>query len=429
MRILFYATSPNQTIGYSKIANKISNFLASYDNIEFYYIATGNFLETLCKDRYINPRIKFIDVISEENKRGIEETDYGVSLIKDIMSELKPDIFLVYNDIIVVCRLFNELITYYERYKSVTKFIVYIDLVYPNEKFEFIEHMDKYTDLIYVFSEYWKQNLITNRVPSSKIKILSHGISSEMFTSIPQSEARKMLNLDKDDFIVLNTNRNCYRKGIDITLRSFIKFFKDENKNKKIKLFLNMYLNTNSGYDIISQLKTECIRYDMDYEDIKYQILTPGINESGRISDQLLNVIYNATDIGINTCFGEGFGLCNFEHAYLQKPQIISAVGGLNDIFSNDFSILIKPKAVMTVPNLLDGHNGDLHICEASDFTEAMKFYYHNPQIKIEHGVKSRQHIEAHYRWDIILGQFSIQLNEFYKRDNKNMRYYTTKYT
>ena len=41
--------------------------------------------------------------------------------------------------------------------------------------------------------------------------------------------------------------------------------------------------------------------------------------------------MYNVGDIGINTCDGEGFGLCNFEQAGVGVPQIVPKVGGFLD--------------------------------------------------------------------------------------------------
>ena len=70
MKVLFYATYPNQGIGYSKIGNKISNYLAEV-GFEVYYFGISNFIGDKEKiTRNIHPDIKFIDAIAEENKKG-----------------------------------------------------------------------------------------------------------------------------------------------------------------------------------------------------------------------------------------------------------------------------------------------------------------------------------------------------------------------
>ena len=87
---------------------------------------------------------------------------------------------------------------------------------------------------------------------------------------------------------------------------------------------LNMNLEEGpeqEGYDILNLIKISCIKYDIDFNTVinshiyKYP-------KKNQMSDEMLNCLYNSCDIGINTCVGEGFGLCNLEHASLGKPQI-----------------------------------------------------------------------------------------------------------
>src|SRR3982750_3955344 len=106
MKILFVATCPNQPIGYSKIANKLSNILA--ENHEIYYFAFADFKETRIK-RDINASIKFIDMAKDA---------YGVDIFLESLLRVDPDIVFFYNDCIVVSRLLNEIIKYREVYKQ-----------------------------------------------------------------------------------------------------------------------------------------------------------------------------------------------------------------------------------------------------------------------------------------------------------------------
>ena len=54
--------------------------------------------------------------------------------------------------------------------------------------------------------------------------------------------------------MILNSNRNNYRKCIDKTIDAFVKFLKLKNMKPNIKLFLNMDTdNLTSGYDIKNQ--------------------------------------------------------------------------------------------------------------------------------------------------------------------------------
>ena len=68
MKVLFYGIYPNQGIGYSKIANKITNFLSEQNNIDLYYFGISNFIKKEQEvNRPINSNIKFIDAYKEES--------------------------------------------------------------------------------------------------------------------------------------------------------------------------------------------------------------------------------------------------------------------------------------------------------------------------------------------------------------------------
>ena len=70
-----------------------------------------------------------------------------------------------------------------------------------------------------------------------------------------------------------------------------------------------------------------------------------GLDPNGRIirtaqGDQppnvevdMLNCIYNACDVGVNTCKGEGWGLVNFEHAACKVAQIVPNHTSCKEIF------------------------------------------------------------------------------------------------
>jgi glycogen synthase len=56
-------------------------------------------------------------------------------------------------------------------------------------------------------------------------------------------------------------------------------------------------------------------------------IMDTGNHNVKAVPDETINEMYNATDIGINTSDGEGFGLCQIEHLFSGAPQIVTDVG------------------------------------------------------------------------------------------------------
>jgi glycosyltransferase involved in cell wall biosynthesis len=406
LKILFAASYPNQPIGYSKIANILSNFLVS-QGVDLYYFGFSNYADTVI-NRFIDPRIKFIDVIAEEAALNSDEL-YGVNIIEREMNRIQPDILFIYNDIVVTCRLMNALINYRKENRDKYKTFVYLDLVYDYEKPLFVNHINNNCDHIFVFTDYWKKNLIDMNISASKITILYHGCKPP--SDINKLDARAKLGLAPTDFIILNTNRNSYRKAWDITIRAFLLFLKKNFMNPIIKLYINCYINVKNGYDILSIIETECIRLKLDFKRVTHNHILQPAHSLGKLEDSMIPVIYSAADIGINTCIGEGFGLCNAEQAVYGIPQIVSSVGGLKDVFK-DKCICVEPVTQLLASNALDEHNGYMNICRAEDFAEAFDIYYKDPDRRREDGEKIRDHINVKYNWDRILSGFWINLLE-----------------
>jgi hypothetical protein len=411
MKILIFATSPNQNIGYSKVGNYISNYLASISDNEVIYFAVHNVKDKIV-DRFIDPKIQIIDVDMIENERKLKN-DYGMEIIEEFLNKIKPDIFFIYNDIIVTCRLFNQLLNFREKFRDTVKFVSYIDLVYPYEKLRYIQHLDRNTDLIFVFSDSWKENLVNCGIDSNKIKIFYHGLDDSIIFKTSKSFARKQLGISEDDFVILNTNRNCYRKANEVTIKAFIHFFVSEKQNPKLKLLLNMYLDAKIGYDLLNEIQVECLRYKIKFETIEKQIII--LQNGGAVSDSLINLMYNASDIGINTAIGEGFGLCNFEHAMLGVPQVVANVGGLKDIFKNEYAYIVEPLVTVSASNLIDDHNGDLQYSSHLDFAKGMKFYFYNRDKLEEHGKLGENVLKSKYNLKTLLPRFYDDLKSFLK--------------
>jgi D-inositol-3-phosphate glycosyltransferase len=423
MRILFFATHPEQPVGYGKIGYRIANFLAAQKGIDLYYYAISNFPGQGIKSRQIHPKIKIIDALAESTARLSAESDattleadpFAIHLAEEILNRVKPDIFLIYNDILITCRLIQAL----QKYRSenpATKFVSYIDLVYPFERPRYVRMINENTDMILVFSDFWKKNLIEMGVPEEKLRIFYHGIDTALIRHQDPNVGRKVFQFKEDDFIICNINRNQYRKAHDISIRAFLTLLKRENMNPRIKFFINFALDSPGGYTILELIETECIRLQLSYQAVVTGHIFHSTNNLGKLEDHVINMIYNMSDVGINTCFGEGFGLCSAEHAYLGKPQVLSAVGALCDIFSGESNMLVEPKAFIMVQNQLEDHSGDLYICDASDFADRLQYYFHNPEKRKKEGLRIAKHIQSKYDWNVILPQMLRDLQSAIKK-------------
>jgi glycosyltransferase involved in cell wall biosynthesis len=85
-------------------------------------------------------------------------------------------------------------------------------------------------------------------------------------------------------------------------------------------------------------------------------IMTQADNSRPTFSDEQLNYLYNACDVGINTTTGEGWGMPSFEHAATRAAQIVPRHTSLADLWK-DAAEFIDPAMTLTWPgNLTHGH-------------------------------------------------------------------------
>lgn len=409
MRILFASTDTTQTTGYGRIAY---NILLHWANLghEIHHFAFQRY-ETygIKEERKLPNNVHLIDV------HTLSKETFGIDIWADTVQKVNPDVIIVYNDMPVTCALLNQMLDS----PKTCPFISYLDIVYTFQKTELIDHIAKYADHIFVFSDFWKKHLTDCfKISPKQVSVFPHGVDKNKFTKLSKGSAKKVLGLKEDDFMIFNTNRNSYRKLLDITVKAFVRFWKLTGGDEKVKLMINCRFDIDTGYNFQDIIKTACILESVDYDTISTQNIKLLSEKGGLVSDEIINTALNASDIGVNTCGGEGFGLCNTEGAYLGVPQIVTNTGGLSDIFRGFENMLVDPKIYMTLPANIDFHNGELAICDYKDFADKILFYYNNRDILKADGEGIEKHIKQTYDWNDLLENFSYRVDKLNTRRN-----------
>ena len=84
--------------------------------------------------------------------------------------------------------------------------------------------------------------------------------------------------------------------------------------------------------------------------------MTQADNSRPTFSDEQLNYLYNACDVGINTTTGEGWGMPSFEHAATRSAQIVPRHTSLADLWKGAAEF-VDPTLTLTYPgNLTHAH-------------------------------------------------------------------------
>jgi len=388
MKVFFMCTHPNQGTGYARVANKITNYLADIPGVEVVYYAFQNYLGQDIKDRFIDPRIKFYDALEldSESPKG-----FGDNGIVPTIIEEKPDVLFLYNDLSVTSLILEKIPPEHMPPKK----YVYLDIVYPWENLTYYEKLREHKpDKIWVFLNCWKTHLIEELgFSSDNVEVLPHGVDFERFVDLPQNETKLKFGFEEDDYVVVNMNRNSYRKQWCTTIKAFLDFLKERDMNPKIKMYCGCMIETDDGYVLPLLIATECIRRGMNPDTVlnNHIFINP---KPLHLPDEEVNAIYNMGDVGINTCCGEGFGLTTMEHAYFNRPQIVSGVPALKETLG-EVAYVVEPKLWTTVSSF-ESHSGDIAHFDSNDFTKCL----HECFEKRGESLDTRSHVKNNYTWE-----------------------------
>lgn len=166
-----------------------------------------------------------------------------------------------------------------------------------------------------------------------EVEVIPHGLDPSQFRPLgDRAEWKATIRANPDDFIVFNGNRNQTRKRIDITIKAFARF---AATRPNARLYLHMGIKDH-GWDIVALFNREMRRHGLSPEGrllLTALTMEPHQNPTGI---GRLNEIYNACDVGINTCQGGGWELVSFEHAATRTPQLVPAAHPFLDIYGTE---------------------------------------------------------------------------------------------
>ena len=317
---------------------------------------------------------------------------FGEDRIRGLVEQIKPDVICTINDSWIINEQFNRIKDLRETLGF--KFVGY----YPMDSYEWyaglLDTLNEW-DAAVCYTEFGAQETI-NAGAKKPITVIPHGLTQKQFYPMDKKEARKQLGLQPDDFIVFNGNRNQFRKRIDITISGFAKFAVDR---PDAKLYLHMGLK-DMGWDIMPLFAREMRRQGLDPNN--RIIMTTPNGGAPSVPFELLNVIYNAADVGVNTCKGEGWGLVNFEHAACKVAQIVPDHTSCKEIFEG------TGEMIRSVHWDVDTNLGRIMPCpEDNHLAEILGKYYEDRDLLADVAQKCFDRVtDVQFDWDTVASQF-----------------------
>jgi len=195
----------------------------------------------------------------------------------------------------------------------------------------------EFFDCLVTYTEYGREQLLKFRPElRGKIKVVPHGNNSKHFYPIEKTDIQSFrdeyFGKNCNKVIVTNVNRNQPRKDIPTTIFSFIRArerWKEMGMDRELFLYLHMNAKDPMGWDLDAiMLQTDLV------EGVDYKILEQELADKGA-SVEMLNNIYNASDIYLTTTLGEGWGLTLTEAMATKTPIICPLSTSFIEITNN----------------------------------------------------------------------------------------------
>jgi len=333
---------------------------------------------------------------------------YGMEQLPQLIEKIRPALVLFVHDLCLYPIHKSGLVKRRGEFKVISYFP--IDGVDANPAA--IEQLDG-LDRAVVFTEFARKEvaLATSRFKNGSVRfppleVIPHGVDTNTFRPCPEDgvaddlrssriNARKALFPEQpelsDAFIVLNANRNQLRKRIDLTIEAFALFA--ANKPERVKLYLHMGME-DQGYEISELLR----RHNLE----KRILLTTTSPQMPHITDQRLNLIYNACDVGLNTSVGEGWGLVAFEHAATAAAQIMPRHSACAELWK-DAALLVEPVKRSRHPMEFVEHK----IVSPIDVADALECVYLKPALLRKFSALAYERAVApRFQWGDIAGRW-----------------------
>jgi glycosyltransferase involved in cell wall biosynthesis len=408
LRFCLVSTHIEQFTGYSKVSYEIVNHFSKIPGIQLYHFGFQRVEIKGSTHRTYPENVISYDAAAEENPK---QAGFGFNVFRKYIEEVKPHIVLIYNDIGIIRNFIVQL----QGIQKNFLIAIYYDQVYEFTRQPFIQFMNQTIDKIFFFTEYWKQYGISQGISNSN-GIIMHGINPEMFYPLSDETRRlrrEMLGFKPDDFVILNINRNTKRKRYDLLVTAFAEFVKRHNAGYLL-VSTNPDAETQGGWNFLEIYQEELHRRSILTKENFSRIKV--IQNHMRHTDDNINMLYNVADIGINTADGEGFGLCNFEHAVVGRPQIVGNLGGFKEFFSKHNAYMVEPSMEYYMPSKRNDLGGRAQVCHPNDIADGMTFYYKHPETRKLHGERARETILT-YTWSRALKELEDWVCAFRPRE------------
>lgn len=390
LKFMLVSTHISQVTGYSKVSYGILKELAKIPWLEVIHFGFQKYKGNNAVERHYPAGVREIDAATMDPQN--QQMGFAFTGLPEMIQEVKPHVVMVYNDMSIVAN-FMEAIKKAGIERTFQAW-VYIDQVYTSQTLAHIDVLNREADRIFTFTKYWRDTLKSQGV-HRPIDVLAHGFDSDIFRKVERDVARKALGLPADMFLLTSFNRNQPRKRLDLLIMAFVELLV-KFPSKKVGLLCVCDKGEKGGWPLfeiyVRELRARGVRPEMYGDRL---IIT---QRDMTYTDEEINMLYNAGDVGVSAAEGEGWGLCTFEQMGLGVPQVAPDVGGYKEYCAADCSYLVKPKSRYYYTMAQSPVGGEAWLCDPHDLCLAMENYVLDSELRGQHGKAGAARV-ATYTW------------------------------
>lgn len=241
---------------------------------------------------------------------------YGLSRVKPLLENIKPDVVLMINDPWIIAE-------YVDLFKDTSgKKLAYVPIDAKNIKSMFVEEINKGFDHIIAYTQFGanelKQAGLT--VPTN---VIPHGIDKNDYFPLNKTEVRAQAGLEPDWYVVQVVDRNQVRKRVDLAIYYFAEWVRRYNLPETVKFYYHGAL-LDEGWDL-GQIAQYCGVHD------RLVLSHRQLNPAHGFPLHVMKMVYNLADVKLSTCQGEGWGLTTMESMACGVPQIVPDYSALGE--------------------------------------------------------------------------------------------------
>ncbi len=301
-----------------------------------------------------------------------EKDPYGRKKVCSMIPRMDYDILFFLQDTFIL-EFLPELIPHLKEHHDPFKSICYfpVDGI-PKE--QWIKNVSVVDHLV-AYSEFGRDQA-REVCPSYKgdIDIIPHGANVTDFFPMKKEEIaefrRKYFGRHHEKFIITNLNRNQQRKDIPRTIHAFSEFRK---KVPDSILYLHM-AQKDQGWD----LPAVCKSYGLSTtEDV---VFPENFGPNQGYPTQIVNMIYNASDVVMSTTLGEGWGLSWHEAMATKTPVVMPANTAMVENITEDKGYLVKSGTNPSLFSVIPNDNEIIRpLVDTEDLIDTLIHVYNNP--------------------------------------------------